>query len=81
MAEIKSLIDGLWPLGNRCAARDGKLLGFTVIEAKSASFVLASKVWKKLPGFLVDELIDRFMTNAELGMIEANPSGDLFRRP
>ena len=81
MAKFEPLIDRFGPLANRGAARDGELFGLAVAKSQTPSFVFSSQKGKQGPGFLVDELIDRFVADAESRTIEADPSGNLFWGP
>ena len=81
MAEFESLINFFRTFADEGPLGDYDALMSPVIEVKAASLMFSWKETEKIPSFEINILVNRFVADSQVRVVDRDPSGDLLRGP
>ena len=81
VAKFEALIDLIGALTEESSLGDDDALVFSIIEVKAAPFMFSWKETEKIPSFQIDVLVNRFVADSQVRVIDRDPAGDLLRGP
>ena len=81
MTEFESLIDLLRTFADEDSLGDYDAVMFSVMEVKAASLMFYWKETEKIPSFQINILVNRFVADSQVRVVDRDSAGDLLRGP
>ena len=81
VTEFEALVDLLRTFADEDPLGDYDALVFPIIEVKAASLMFSWKETEKIPSFQINILVNRFVADSQVRVVDRDPASDLLRSP
>ena len=81
VAEFEALVDLLRTFADEGSLGDYDAVMFSVMEVKAASLMFSWKETEKIPSFQINILVNRFVADSQVRVVDRDSAGDLLRGP